>query len=69
MIGLYVEFRVGDVRAIMGPNGSGKSTFASVLAGKEKFEVTQGEVQFNGRNLLEIPMEDRANEGRYLGFR
>lgn len=52
----------------MGPNGSGKSTLASVLAGKEMFDVTEGEVIFNGKNLLELAPEDRSREGIFLGF-
>jgi Fe-S cluster assembly ATP-binding protein len=52
----------------MGPNGSGKSTLSSVLAGREDYEVTEGEVWFNGKNLLELPAEDRAREGVFLAF-
>ena len=52
----------------MGPNGSGKSTLASVLAGKEEYEVTEGEVLYNGKNLLELSPEDRAREGVFLAF-
>lgn len=66
--GIDLEVRAGEVHAIMGPNGSGKSTFASVLAGNEKFTVTEGEVTFLGRNLLDMPIEDRAREGLFLGF-
>ena len=58
--GINLEVRAGEVHAIMGPNGSGKSTFASVLAGNEKFTVTDGSVEFMGRNLLELSIEDRA---------
>ncbi|HBX89784.1 MAG TPA: Fe-S cluster assembly ATPase SufC, partial [Alistipes sp.] len=58
----------GEVHAIMGPNGSGKSTLASVLAGNEKFTVTGGSVEFLGRDLLAMPIEDRARLGLFLGF-
>ena len=61
-------FRFGEVHAIMGPNGSGKSTLSSVLAGREDYEVTEGEVTFNGKNLLELSPEDRAREGVFLAF-
>lgn len=66
--GINLEVKPGEVHAIMGPNGSGKSTLASVLAGKELFEVTEGEVIFNGKNLLELAPEDRSREGIFLGF-
>lgn len=66
--GINLSVKAGEIHAIMGPNGSGKSTLASVLAGKEKFTVTQGEVSFNGKNLLELSIEDRAKEGLFLGF-
>jgi Fe-S cluster assembly ATP-binding protein len=58
----------GEVHAIMGPNGSGKSTLASVLAGREDYEVTEGEVLFDGKNLLELSPEERAREGLFLAF-
>jgi Fe-S cluster assembly ATP-binding protein len=58
----------GEVHAIMGPNGSGKSTLASVLAGREEFEVTGGEVLFDGQNLLEMEPDERAREGVFLAF-
>jgi Fe-S cluster assembly ATP-binding protein len=58
----------GEVHAIMGPNGSGKSTLASVLAGREEYEVSQGEVDFLGKNLLELSPEDRAREGIFMAF-
>jgi Fe-S cluster assembly ATP-binding protein len=58
----------GEVHAIMGPNGSGKSTLASVLAGREEYEVLGGEVEFLGKNLLEMAPEDRAREGVFLAF-
>ena len=66
--GINLEVNPGEVHAIMGPNGSGKSTLASVLAGKEMFEVTDGEVVFEGKNLLELSPEDRSREGIFLGF-
>ena len=66
--GINLEVKAGEVHAIMGPNGSGKSTFASVLAGNEKFTVTEGEVEFMGQNLLEMSIEDRARMGLFLGF-
>ncbi|WP_299219625.1 Fe-S cluster assembly ATPase SufC [uncultured Alistipes sp.] len=66
--GIDLEARPGEVHAIMGPNGSGKSTLASVLAGNEKFTVTGGSVEFLGRDLLAMPIEDRARLGLFLGF-
>ncbi|MBL7918840.1 MAG: Fe-S cluster assembly ATPase SufC [Bacteroidia bacterium] len=66
--GIDLEIKAGEIHAIMGPNGSGKSTLASVLAGREDYEVTQGEVIFNGKNILEMSPEDRAREGLFLAF-
>lgn len=66
--GINLEVKAGEVHAIMGPNGSGKSTLASVLAGNEKFTVTEGSVEFMGRNLLELNVEERARLGLFLGF-
>jgi Fe-S cluster assembly ATP-binding protein len=66
--GLNLEVKAGEVHAIMGPNGSGKSTLASVLAGREDYEVTEGEVSFGGKDLLDMPAEDRAREGLFLAF-
>ena len=66
--GINLEVKAGEVHAIMGPNGSGKSTLASVLAGNEKFTVTEGSVEFLGQDLLAMPIEDRARLGLFLGF-
>ncbi|MDR0954401.1 MAG: Fe-S cluster assembly ATPase SufC [Rikenellaceae bacterium] len=66
--GIDLQVNAGEVHAIMGPNGSGKSTFASVLAGSERYEVTAGTVLFEGRNLLDKSIEERAREGLFLGF-
>ena len=66
--GIDLKINEGEIHAIMGPNGSGKSTLAQVLAGREEYEVTEGEVIYNGKNLLEISPEDRAREGLFLAF-
>lgn len=66
--GLNIEVKPGEVHAIMGPNGSGKSTFASVLAGREEYEVTDGKVEFDGEDLLEMDPEERARKGVFLAF-
>jgi len=65
---LDLQVNAGEVHAIMGPNGSGKSTLANVLAGNENYEVTNGEVIFNGKDLLDLSPEDRAREGLFLAF-
>ena len=66
--GINLDIQSGEVHAIMGPNGSGKSTLASVLAGKEEYEVTEGSVEFDGKDMLELSPEDRAREGLFLAF-
>jgi Fe-S cluster assembly ATP-binding protein len=66
--GINLEIKAGEVHAIMGPNGSGKSTLASVLAGRETYEVTEGSVDFLGKNLLDLSPEERAGEGLFLAF-
>jgi Fe-S cluster assembly ATP-binding protein len=66
--GIDLEVKKGEVHAIMGPNGTGKSTLASVIAGREVFEVTEGEITYKGKNLLKMSIEDRAREGIFIGF-
>jgi Fe-S cluster assembly ATP-binding protein len=66
--GINLEVKAGEIHAIMGPNGSGKSTLSAVLAGRPEYEVTEGEIIFNGKNLLELEPEDRAREGVFLAF-
>lgn len=66
--GINLEVKAGEVHVIMGPNGSGKSTLASVLAGRENYEVTEGSVEYLGKELLEMSPEDRAREGVFLAF-
>jgi Fe-S cluster assembly ATP-binding protein len=66
--GISLEVKAGEIHAIMGPNGSGKSTLANVLAGHEKYEVTEGEIIFQGKNLLEQSAEERARNGVFLSF-
>lgn len=66
--GINLDVKPGEIHAIMGPNGSGKSTLAAVLTGNEAFEVSEGSVEFSGKNLLELSPEDRAREGLFLSF-
>lgn len=66
--GLNLSVKPGEVHAIMGPNGAGKSTLASVLAGNENYEVTEGEISLDGKDLLELETEERAKEGVFLAF-
>lgn len=66
--GLNLKVNAGEVHAIMGPNGAGKSTLSSVLTGNPAFTVTEGSVTFNGKNLLDLPAEDRSREGVFLSF-
>ena len=66
--GVSLSVKPGELHVIMGPNGAGKSTLANVLAGRDKFEVTQGEIQFNGQSLIEMLPEHRAGEGMFLSF-
>lgn len=66
--GVDLSVNPGEIHAIMGPNGSGKSTLASVLAGRDEYEVTAGSISYNGKDLLELEPEERANEGVFLAF-
>ncbi|MEX1240025.1 MAG: Fe-S cluster assembly ATPase SufC [Cyclobacteriaceae bacterium] len=66
--GINLEVKPGEIHAIMGPNGSGKSTLASVLAGREEFEVIDGKVEFQGKDLLAMAPEERAREGVFMAF-
>src|SRR5271170_5104671 len=66
--GINLTVRAGEVHAIMGPNGSGKSTLAQVLAGRDAYDVTEGRVTYEGKNLLEMDPEERAREGLFLAF-
>jgi Fe-S cluster assembly ATP-binding protein len=66
--GIDLEVKAGEIHAIMGPNASGKSTLSHVLSGRDTYEVTDGEVTYEGQNLLEMPPEDRAREGIFLAF-
>jgi Fe-S cluster assembly ATP-binding protein len=66
--GISLEVGAGEVHAIMGPNASGKSTLSNVIAGNEDYEVTEGEILLDGKNLLELPVEERAREGVFLAL-
>ena len=66
--GINLEVKPGEVHAIMGPNGSGKSTLAGVLAGRESYQITEGEISFYGKNIIEISPEERAHMGLFLAF-
>jgi len=66
--GINLTVNQGEVHAIMGPNGSGKSTLASIMAGREDYTITQGSIEFNGKDLLELAPEERAGEGLFLAF-
>ncbi|MCR4811725.1 MAG: Fe-S cluster assembly ATPase SufC [Bacteroidales bacterium] len=66
--GINLDVNAGEVHSIMGPNGNGKSTLAGVIAGNPKYHVTAGEVVYNGKNILDLPVEVRAAEGIFLGF-
>lgn len=66
--GISLEVKPGEIHAIMGPNGTGKSTLASVIAGREVFEITKGEILYNGKDLTRMPAEIRAREGIFLSF-
>lgn len=66
--GINLEVKAGEIHAIMGPNGSGKSTLSNVIAGKDVYAVTQGTIEFNGKNILQLAPEERACEGIFLAF-
>ena len=66
--GINLEVNPGEVHAIMGPNGTGKSTLAYVISGRDGYDVTEGEIIFKGRNILDLSAEERACEGLFLGF-
>ena len=65
---MNLEINYGEVHSIMGPNGNGKSTLAGIIAGNTKYTVTQGEVIYKGKNILDMPVDMRAAEGIFLGF-
>ena len=66
--GLNLSINKGEVHALMGPNGSGKSTLSYVLSGKDKYEIDEGTIEYNEKNLLELDVDERANEGLFLAF-
>lgn len=66
--GINLEVKPGEIHAIMGPNGSGKSTLSAVLTGRDIFEVTHGEITFNGKNIFDLSPEERSREGLFLSF-
>ena len=66
--GLNLTINAGEIHAIMGPNGAGKSTLSAVIAGRADYEVTQGEILLNGKNILELEPNQRANEGIFMAF-
>lgn len=66
--GVNLEVKAGEVHAIMGPNGTGKSTLASVIAGRDIYDVLEGEITFNGKDISELSVDERASEGIFLGF-
>ena len=66
--GVDLEINKGEVHSIMGPNGNGKSTLAGIIAGNPKYSVTAGEIIYQGKNILDMPVDVRANEGIFLGF-
>ena len=66
--GIYLEVKAGEIHAIMGPNGAGKSTLASIIAGNENYEVTEGEISLDGEDLSELAPEERAHKGVFLSF-
>src|SRR6266481_5900099 len=66
--GINLEVKPGEVHAIMGPNGSGKSTLASVLAGRNEYEVSDGQILYDGKDMLELSPEERAQDGLFLAL-